>query len=76
MYLTKDLHPECVKTFYDTCGLMGVAQLVGHRPAGQRVTSLLPSQDTCLPCEFSLHIGHTQEGVPRLGTCKSDNAKY
>ena len=30
--------------------LTGVAQLVGHRPKKPKVTSLIPSEGTCLGC--------------------------
>ena len=30
------------------CALTGVAQLVGHRPAKQKVAGSIPSQGTCL----------------------------
>ena len=32
--------------------LAGVAQLVGHCPAKQKVAGLIPSQGTCLGCRF------------------------
>ena len=31
---------------------IGVAQLVGHYPAKQRVTGLIPGQGNCLGCRF------------------------
>ena len=39
--------------------LTGVAQLVGHRPKKPKVTSLIPSEGTCLGCG----------PVPGLGAC-------
>ena len=32
--------------------LTSVAQLVRHRPTKQKVAGLIPSQGTCLSCEF------------------------
>ena len=32
------------------CALTGMAQLVEHCPAKQRVAGLIPSQGTCLTC--------------------------
>ena len=40
--------------------LAGVAQWIEHRPANWKVTSLIPSQGTCLDCR----------PVPQLGVCE------
>ena len=37
--------------------LAGVAQWTEHQPANQRVTSLIPSQGTCLGCGPGLQKG-------------------
>ena len=44
-------------------GQASVAQWVGHRPATQKVTSSIPSQDTCLGCGFSPHLGNVREAA-------------
>ena len=40
--------------------LTGVAQWVGHHPTNQKVTSLIPTEDTCLGCGPG----------PQLGACE------
>ena len=35
--------------------LTDVAQLVGHQPTKQMVTSSMPGQGTCIDCRFGLH---------------------
>ena len=45
---------------YTRQALAGVAQWVGSCTANQKVTSLIPSQGTCLDCEPG----------PQLGACK------
>ena len=37
-----------------SAALTYVAQLIGHHPAKQKVTGLIPSQGTCLGCRFNL----------------------
>ena len=41
--------------------LAAVAQLIGHCPAKWRVTGSIPSQGTCLGCEFGPQSGCVQE---------------
>ena len=48
-----------VKT--DLMALTGVAQLVGHRPAKQKVTGSVPGQGTCLGYGFCLLSGSVRE---------------
>ena len=48
-----------VKT--DVMALTGVAQLVGHRPAKQKVTGSVPGQGTCLGYGFCLLSGSVRE---------------
>ena len=45
--------------------LAGVAQLVGHHPANQKVTSSVTSQGTCLGCRFGPWLGRMQEDTNR-----------
>ena len=43
--------------------LTAVAQLVGHCPENRKVTSLIPSQGTCLGCGFGPQLGRVQEAT-------------
>ena len=43
--------------------LIGLAQLVGHCPANQKVTGSIPSQGTCLDWGFSPMSGQMQEAT-------------
>ena len=43
-------HLNCLFKKIIKSALTGMAQLVGHRPTKQRVTSLIPSEGTCLGC--------------------------
>ena len=42
--------------------LTGVAQLVGHCPAKQKVVDLIPSQGTCLGYGFGPQVGMHKRG--------------
>ena len=42
---------------------VGVAQLVGHQPAKQKVTDLIPSQGTNLGCGLSPAAGRIREAT-------------
>ena len=43
--------------------LTGVAQLVGYCPTKKMVTTLIPSQGTCLGCGFNPWLRQTQEAT-------------
>ena len=48
---------------YVCVALASVAQLVGHHPTNQKVTGLIPSQDTCLGYEFSPWLQQVQKAT-------------
>ena len=50
---------------YKNCAgaLAGVAQVVGHHPAKQKVSGLIPTQGTCLGCRFGPQSGQVQEAT-------------
>ena len=45
--------------------LIGVAQWIEHGPVNQRVTGLVPGQDTCLGCGLGSR-GWVQERQPHI----------
>ena len=51
-----------------------MAQLVGHRPAKQKVAGLIPGQGTCLGCGLGPWAKYTQG--PRSGHMREATDQY
>ena len=58
-----------IKSFFNLPALAGVAQWLAYWPVNQKVTGLIPSQDTCLGCGPGPQAGGLREATDLCVSC-------